>query len=258
MDASEHDPLPPIVALSFEGPSNLRDLGGFRTADGRFVRRNLVYRADSLSLLTEADHLVFAALGVRTVYDLRDDRERTEAPNPFSAIDIDLRITSKLTPLDRIADGNMLAPVYTAMLTDAAAEIGRLLRHLASRDAVPAVIHCTAGKDRTGVVVAALLSLLGVSRATVLHDYAASESLRRAEQREASYERMVANGMSPAAAAGVLGSPPQAMADALDAVDRRFGGFDRYLSEACGVDAATTETLRRALLEADRAADGTD
>jgi protein-tyrosine phosphatase len=241
--------------LPFEGLQNFRDLGGYPTSRGTTTRWGLVFRADSLHKVTAADLEVFAALGMRRVFDLRGDEERARDPNPFESIQLALIGQPREEQPRRAVDGlqdavdgeRVLRDLYVGMLEHSATLIGRLLSDMAGAGALPAVFHCHAGKDRTGVVAALLLLALGVDREVVLDDYELTRRYRRLEHQADSYERLVALGMAPEAAAGVLTTPRWAMRDTIDAVDEIHGGIEAYLTGPAGMAPSTLDRLRTLL-----------
>jgi protein tyrosine/serine phosphatase len=163
---------------------NFRDLGGYRAADGRTVAWRRLFRADDLSRLTPADADVFAALGIRTVIDLRRPAEVAELGRVPEFTGIDYRhahlpfqpweFVEHTSPAERVA---YLVARYRNMATDGGSGIGTALRVIAEADAAPLVVHCFAGMDRTGIVAALTLTLLGVDDETVAADYARSEAI---------------------------------------------------------------------------------
>ena len=252
------DAGPTVVAerrVPFAGLTNLRDLGGYPAADGGVTRWGRVFRADALHKLTAAGLESFAELGVRTVFDLRGDVERDEFPGPVPSrhVPISGRPVGVIVPPPpaemSAADGEqLLRDMYVGILEHGAANVAVVLRGLADPDAVPAVFHCHGGKDRTGVVAAVLLLALGVDRETVLDDYEATRRYRRLEDQGDSLANLLANGVSPEAAAGVLGTPRWAMAAAVDALDDVYGGVDRYVRDVAGLTDAEVAALRDGLV----------
>jgi protein-tyrosine phosphatase len=241
--------------VPFVGITNLRDLGGYPAADGGTTRWGRVFRADALHKLTAEDLEAFAALGVQTVFDLRGDVERDEFPGPVPSRHVPITgrpvgITAPPPPSDMsAADGErILRDMYVGILEHSAANVAAVLRGLADPDAVPAVFHCHGGKDRTGVVAAVLLLTLGVDRETVLDDYEATRRYRRLEDQQDSLANLLANGVSPEAAAGVLGTPRWAMAAAVDALDEVYGGVDRYVLEVAALTPIEVAALRDGLV----------
>lgn len=160
--------VPRVRCLELEGAYNVRDIGGYPTVDGQSVRWRQVYRADSLHLLTERDLAVIADLGLVAIYDLRKTHERRRFPTRWpiddcvSDIHLDLYDDPDAPPghdlLDQLAAGTwsrrsdeQMIASYTRMLTVGAPIFGHLITALAQPEGLPAMFHCAAGKDRTGV-----------------------------------------------------------------------------------------------------------
>jgi protein-tyrosine phosphatase len=242
--------------LPFRGVTNFRDLGGYPTTDGGRTRWGRVYRSDALHRFTPEDRRSYQALGLNAVYDLRGDQERDLHPNPFPSIQISLlsRPADEALPSERPdrrdadAGEQMLREMYGGILANAGPTFGQLLGGLAEPDSLPAVIHCTGGKDRTGMAAALLLDLLGVPREQVLDDYELTSRYRLRQHQTESYENMLAAGLAPEAAAAVLGCPRWTMAGALEELDDSYGGIDAYLTGPAGMTPATLERLRSALV----------
>ncbi|GAA4992588.1 tyrosine-protein phosphatase [Kitasatospora paranensis] len=165
----------------FERLCNFRDLGGHRTADGRTVRDGLLYRSDSLGKLAGDDLRRFDALGVRTVIDLRypwEIAQTARIPDLPGRRWYNLSIEHR--PYDQAALGPetdpapYLAERYAEVAEDGVAEIAEVLRLIAYEDG-PTVFHCFSGKDRTGLIAALVLTLLGVGEEDVLADFARTE-----------------------------------------------------------------------------------
>ncbi len=151
--------------IALQGAVNFRDLGGYAAADGMRTRWRTLFRADGLGELTETDLSVLRALGIRTVIDLRSESELER-----SRFDVDAHPVAfhHFPFIDELPDAQefdrrpgLLGSQYQEMVRDAGGQILAALEVLAAPDALPAVFHCTAGKDRTGVLSAIVLSLLG-------------------------------------------------------------------------------------------------
>jgi len=138
----------------------------------------------------------------------------------------------------------VLRELYRGMLANSGPVFGRLLAGLADPERLPAVFHCTGGKDRTGISAALLLEFLGVSRDDVLDDYELTARYRQREQQSESYANLMAAGMAPEAAAVVLAAPRWAMAETLQALDEEYGGAEAYLAERADLRPATLGKLR--------------
>ncbi|MSW82989.1 MAG: hypothetical protein F2840_17840, partial [Actinobacteria bacterium] len=156
------------------GLYNVRDIGGYRTADGGVVRRGMLFRASSLHRLD--DEGAWAEFGAGTAIDLRYDRERLAFPLPEF---ITGTVNTPFLPNDWDADpvtralpaAEFLASVFRDMVDFGGDTVRTVLARLASADAYPAVFFCMAGKDRTGVLAAVLLALLGVSDDDIVRDF---------------------------------------------------------------------------------------
>jgi protein-tyrosine phosphatase len=261
VSVSPHGGGPALVSadrrIAFEGISNFRDLGGYRTRNGRLVRWGQVFRADALHGMSRGDLALYRELGMRTVYDLRTDVERSERPNPVPsrALTIVGRSADEIPPpppptATSAAGENFLFELYAGLIEHAAEQIGELFTGLTEEDGLPAVFHCHAGKDRTGLVAALLLEALGVERETILDDYELTRRYRRRTDQEPTFQRLIEYGMSPEAAAGVLGTPRWAMQKALEELDVVYGGVDEYLLTTAGMKAAALDRLSGRLTEA--------
>jgi protein-tyrosine phosphatase len=253
-------PSGPDRHIAFHGPVNFRDLGGYTGLEGRTVKWGLVFRADAL-LLDDRDLSPFAALGIRTVYDLRSSAEREANPNRLPS---DPAPTTRVlplvsedpaaNPLDGIdsTDGEgFLEQLYVHIFERSAVNFGRLLTGLAHVDELPAVFHCAAGKDRTGLVSAALLSILGVKLDDILDDYELTSRYRTTEHVQASMDRLSRQqNLAPEVIAGMLKAPRPAMYTAVAQIKDRYGDFDRYLTGPAGAGADIPDRLRDLLLTA--------
>jgi protein-tyrosine phosphatase len=243
-------PSPRHVVL--EGAANFRDLGGYATATGQHVRWGSVYRADNLSELTDADHEILRGLGIKTVIDLR-----TSFEFELGAFDVDkLPVALHHLPLVEgvpdperfLASPGFLASSYVEMLEQAGPHFAFALTLLASPEQHPAVFHCAVGKDRTGVLAAVLLGLLGVPDETIVADYALSAEAmvmisRRFIERFPEHEALVDVYQET-----VLSAKPSNMKQLLEVVAQRWGSMVDYVVQL-GVSDATIAKLRSSLLE---------
>ena len=237
--------------LTYDLVFNLRDLGGYPTADGRMVRWRTLYRGDGLHRLT---HDTFAELGIRTVLDLRTPGEIEER----GRVDADGVAWYHLPVLHTVWDRGMfdeeigaarfLADRYLVMLEEGAAALGEAIAILSGHANVPAAFHCAAGKDRTGVLAALVLSLLGVDDDTVAHDYQLSRlgMGRMVEWVKATYpDRADVMSQQPSA---FLDAPEEAMRLFLADLRERHGSPLDYAA-GVGAGAEIVATLRDNLLE---------
>jgi protein-tyrosine phosphatase len=244
--------------IPFDGVANFRDIGGYPSQLGGVVRTGRVYRADRLDRMSEDDRARFEQLGIRTIFDLRRVEEVARAPDPYPSINVCIISTIEAAghpPFTR--DGKLvderpgeiiLRDLYRGILLHAGADIGRILTDLADPELVPAVFHCTAGKDRTGIVAALLLEWLGVPRALILDDYELTNVYRQGAVHSDNFDQLVKLGLSPEAAAGLLSAPRWAMEEALNELDADFGGIETYLRDRAGLDDDVLRALRDTLL----------
>jgi protein-tyrosine phosphatase len=208
-------------------------------------------------VLADLDFETFASLGIRSVYDLRSDLERETTPNRLpeashTIAEVALIGDEATRPAfdSDLMDGEaFLADLYVHVLESSAGTFGRILSGLADEPRLPAVFHCAAGKDRTGLVAAVLLSALGVSEEDILDDYELTSHYRSPEPVHEMMERMrTETGVTPEVVAGVLRTPRWAMQAALARIRDRHGGIDGYLTGPAAVDPALPDALRRLLL----------
>jgi protein-tyrosine phosphatase len=173
----------------FEACFNFRDLGGYATREGGRTRRRTLYRSDSLHRLTRSDGVVFESLAIRTIIDLRSGMEIEDHGRfPFTGRDASWHHSPMLDDLKlRLpADGETERPreerlaqnPYMYIVDEFGDSIAATFKLLAADEALPAVYHCTSGKDRTGIISALMLELLGVPDATIAADYALTEETR--------------------------------------------------------------------------------
>ena len=250
---------------------NLRDLGGYRTTGGGRVRTGVLFRATDTSRLDDGEVPAVEGLGLKTVVDLRTDLERGAAPDRalpgVREVVIDVLADSKdsapakLPALlsnpaaagDLLGNGKAVAMFeagYREFITlpSAQAGFGEFLTLIGSGQDVPLLFHCTTGKDRTGWAAASLLTLLGVSRDDVYHDYLLTNEQLVPQLRPR---------LKPFADAGgdvtllepVIGVRTEYLDAAFDQMTTTFGSFEDYLSNGLGVDAGTQQTLRDRLVE---------
>lgn len=246
--------------VRFDGTFNFRDIGGYRVAGGGHTRWARVFRADSLHRLLPTDMARFERLGCQVVFDLRGDEERATNPNKVSAVAVPVigrppeegLLTPDMSQLGTKAQGEgMLRHIYVGMLQYSASRFGTMFTAMAESSGLPAVFHCHAGKDRTGMVAALLLSALGVDRRDVLDDYELTSHYRTPDRLVESYDGLVGRGASAEAAAGVLGAPRWAMEEAMSALDTEYGGIEAFLKGPAGMTDAQLVALRAALTQVD-------
>lgn len=251
MTITPADPSMQPRRVELGGLYNVRDLGGYPGLDGRRVRTGMLFRSSSLHRLS--DERAWQDFGARCVVDLRYDREREAFPLPeFITHDTHAPLLPDHWRSDEEAKrgpaDEFLTSVFHDMLELGGDSVRDVLHALAQSDAYPAVFFCMAGKDRTGVLAAILLSLLGVSEADIAADFELSgvevlalvEYLRSREDFE---DHPMMNQPEP-----ILRAPRAAMERFLAEVDVRHGGLPGYV-RSLDIDEATVRALQDLLLE---------
>jgi protein-tyrosine phosphatase len=233
--------------IALPGTLNLRDLGGYPAAGGGTVRWRTLLRSDALHRLDDAGRAALAGLGLRTVIDLRTDEEVRAAP---SALGRTGARTFHVPMFSAAAIGRLppeLAAVYRYMIDDCGAAIAGAVGRLCAAGALPGLIHCTAGKDRTGLVAALVLEVIGVPDEFIAADYAMSASYLDPEEARAVRRVRAVSGVGRWLDLGALGASPQVIATALARVRARDGSAAGYLMRH-GLTRPDLERLRTALI----------
>lgn len=233
--------------LALAGSYNIRDLGGYPTAGGGRTRWRALLRADSLHGLDADGQAALLAYGVGSIIDLRRPDERARQPNVFAAsaalryTGIPLLPASAAAAPEPIPD---LAALYRMLLDRAQGQLRAVLAAVAEAEG-GVLVHCTAGKDRTGVVAALLLALAGVPDAVIVEDYTLTGGYiapllarLRAEAAHAGYDAAQFERM--------LEARPEAMAAMLAYLAERYGGAEAYAT-AIGLSPREIEALRARL-----------
>ncbi len=241
--------------ITFDGAKNVRDLGGLPVAGGGATRFGVIYRGDGLSRLSDADVKRLADLGIRSVVDLRYDEERERAPDRFSATHTPKIFCRGFLPRgsvelfkavnDHGADERtafeLMRTNYARIPFEHAPEFRDVMHYLVSPGAAPHLVHCTSGKDRTGIVVAFVLRALGVQVDDIVTDYEMSNG-----------DFQPVDIFAPTARADAIAVVMAARAEyilaSLDAIDARHGSFDRYLEVELGFGRDDRETLAHLML----------
>jgi len=230
------------------GTANFRDAGGYAASDG-IVAWGRLFRADGLADLGDAGRAALGPLGLRTVVDLREPVEAAQHPDDLAGLEaerVNLPILGEDLGDAHIAD---LGELYVELLDRRGARLTAAVRRLAADGALPAVVHCSAGKDRTGLVTALVLSLVGVAEDDVVADYALTGELLRGPRFEQIRQRAIEAGLDEQTIAVGLSAPPEAMRRALGHLREAHGGVRAYLL-AHGATSDELDALRDALIVA--------
>lgn len=243
----------PTRHLNLQGASNFRDLGGYPTADGRLTRWRQIFRSNHLGLLTESDVEVVRSLGVRSAFDFRGIEERTGGicgVREIAVHSLPIEPTVVAALRAQLANGTLTAPVALEIMRDSYRNYVRhnshsfrsLFAHLLE-DHAPLVIHCTAGKDRTGFASALILHALGVSDAIIAEDYLLTNRFYR---RDAAAATDLPDDVRDA-----IGSVEASYLDAgFEAVRAEYGDLESYLRDGLRIGTPERTALKARYLQA--------
>lgn len=237
--------------FQLEGPSNLRELGGYPAKDGRFTKTHVFLRSDALNTLTDEGGQYLYGYGLRLIVDLRGELVRLAQPDhvPHTVRDLHVPLYDHLHTALLRADMHMkdghteltMTEIYEMIVDGDPEEVAKALRDLIAAEDC-ALFHCTAGKDRTGIIAMLILALAGVPRDIIVADYAQSEKNVSAElRREEELEEKLAHAFVPA---GAFESKPAFMEALLAHMDAKYGSVENYVSEI-----GITEEEKNRLLE---------
>jgi protein-tyrosine phosphatase len=238
--------LAPGRRLELAGVFNLRDVGGYPAAGGRTTRWRALLRSDALHRLDPVGGAVLAGLGLRTVLDLRTEAEAELAPSALDGL-ADRRTHISLLAGDLAALPLELDAIYRYMIDQCGDTIGAAIKVLADGGAFPALVHCSAGKDRTGIVVALILAVLGVPDELIAADYELSARYLDSESTPAIAQLQASTGLGAELTQPLLSSPGPLILDVLAWARESGGSVDGYLLDR-GLTAADLDRLRAALL----------
>lgn len=249
----------PAVSLDrlvpFEGVFNFRDLGGYRTLDGRLTRWGRLFRSDALHDLTNDDLALFRRLGVSSIVDLRSSAE--VARTGRGLLDLEsLRFVNAPVLSDAEAeepreesafDASYLTRRYLQYLELGAPAFVAAISEMTVAENYPLVFNCFLGKDRTGVLAALVLSCLGVEREAIVRDYAVTDERVQMIVDKLRRNPVVREALDQTHPA-LLAAHEATMSGFLSEVDRRFGGARAWV-EAAGVASDRLERLEELVLE---------
>lgn len=252
--------------LPLEGIHNFRDYGGYDGQDGRRVRTNLLWRSAQHGEASEGDLAAVDRLGLATVIDLRGTSERTANPcrrpagfaaevlhSPGETAGLALHLEAAEGALSQAQARAAMMRLYEGIaFRENLLPMLRTYFDVLLRAARPSLVHCVAGKDRTGFAVALAQYALGVSRDAIVADYlltnVAGNIDRRIEQGAAAI-RGKYGPIDDATIRTLMGVEEDYIITALDAAEQAHGSLDAYLEAVLGVDGGARETLRRHYLE---------
>ncbi len=249
--------------VTLEGTVNFRDIGGYKSSDGRTVKWGKIFRSDGLARLTRNDHAILEKMGLKLVIDFRRESEVKMSPDnlpeensvdylhlPVSGADFDT-----VSAMDRLKKGDtdwltesFMRDGYVNNIDTYAEAWGTVMKRLSDSENLPLVFHCTAGKDRTGACAALILLILGVPEETVIFDHGLSNTYL-ADFLETIYSYLKEFGVEREKISPYLTAPPDAIVALLDHIRNKYGSAENYLVTQADVSPEILDKLRMDFLE---------
>ena len=243
----------PQRLIALQGPLNYRDLGGYTTRDGRTVRWRTLFRSDGIHSMTAGDvEQVYGNLGVVSRIDLRTERE-VERSGPGPAVPPSVKYHhipfiqwQTGTPTGQEDPEARLTDTYLRIIRESGGQIAKAVTTLAAEEGLPAVFHCSAGKDRAGICTAVVLGLLGVDEPDIMDDYSlTSKSIGAIIARLGT---LPGNEHMQTLPPQFFAIQPKAMGAVLTELRSVHGGVESYV-KSHGVSEGALAQLRRSLLQ---------
>ena len=249
--------------LPFTGAHNFRDLGGYKTSDGKTVKWGKVYRSDNLHSLTDEDLKYMERLNLKSVVDFRSDEERNEEPDrltpdmtpillpiKFEPEGVTENLTRDLT-FGNLDSSNLLRDFNVILVKEFTEEYKQFFRHIVDNGGEPFVLHCTAGKDRAGFGSAMILTVLGVPREKIIEDYLLTNTYvsdhvdrKLLETELKTFFRADSDNLRK-----INLVEERYIQAAFDTIDSHWGGMDQYISEGLNLTEEDIGKIRNYYLE---------
>lgn len=252
----------------FDGLYNFRDIGGFKTLSGRTMKTGILFRSDELSRLSLKDLERINQLNIKSICDLRTPHEQRSKPSririeqgievinisihdksqEFTRLEFFKFLVSKSSTIDF---EKIMRDLYYNMAFVSHEQINKVITLLSEQNNVPALIHCTGGKDRTGFISAVIQLLVGVPYQTVLNDYLLSNDLiaPRMKKVEKFIRWMSLFQVSPDRIKPMLEVRREYLDDIYNDIMKNYGGIEDYLCQVCHIEQNRLQNLKYLLLE---------
>jgi len=258
------------LALGIPTVPNLRDVGGYKTQDGVTIARGLAYRSDTFNPMSVEDIKKLERLALKNDYDLRTTAEVKAEPDEIPP-DVRYHLLNVLADAKSAAPAELEALLHEPKKANVVLGNGKvealfiegyrefislpsanqayrtLFLSLTDDKNLPGVFHCTTGKDRTGWAAAALLTLLGVPKETVMADYMRTNEYTL-PQFASAIDGFVAAGGERAIPEAVFGVKPEYLEASFDEMQKRYGTIENYFAKGLGIDASGQKALRERFL----------
>lgn len=259
------DERAPHRKLAMDGAENFRDLGGYKTADGKTVKWGMLYRSDSLADLSDEDLAFIQRLGVKQIVDFRTPFEKEEDPDripegvKYVEREIDVEGTAVKELFEKISSGDiddlnaveLMENANRAFVSSQQHIYGPHLKSLLSDGNIPSVAHCTGGKDRAGFGAAITLLALGVPEQTVINDFMLTNEYTKDKINQ--YIWMIRFGSffqtDPEKIRPLLGVEQSFIEAGIDQMKKEYGSVDNYFREGLELSDTDLQQLRDRFLE---------
>lgn len=249
--------------IQFDGVTNFRDVGGLFTIDGKQMKTSVLYRSDELSKLSDDDLVRFDLLNIKTICDLRTPSERKSRLDRLpvkciiNVVNIPLSDQHRnVSPFrffihmafssDKINFEKFITDHYYRNAFERTAQIKQILTLIVENNDAPTLIHCTVGKDRTGLISAIIQILCGVSRKDVIDDYLLTNHFieKRCKKLTRYIRFMSLYRISAAQLKPLLEARAEYLDTILSLILNKYNTIDNYLIKACGLDTETINKLK--------------
>ncbi|KPD10078.1 hypothetical protein AM501_00755 [Aneurinibacillus migulanus] len=252
----------------FDGLYNFRDIGGYKTLNGRTMKTGILFRSDELSRLSQKDLEKINLLNIKSICDLRTLHEQKSKPSrikteqgiklinvsiqdksqEFTHLEFFRFLVSKASTIDF---RKIMKDMYYNMAFVSHVQINKVITLLSEQNNVPALIHCTSGKDRTGFISAVIQLFVGVPYQTVLNDYLLSNDLiaPRMKKVERFIRWMSLFQVSPDRIKPMLEVRHEYLDEIYNEIKGKYGSIEDYLCQACDVEQRNLQNLKYLLLE---------
>lgn len=256
--------------LPFDGPRNFRDMGGYLNEEGKAIKWGVIYRADRLSALTDADMDYFKRLNIRKIIDFRSDHERKEAPSRTDALEDTQTLWMEVFEGGAFVE-DMWRSLFSGDLSDAShmhdmmrAANRRFVSHhhnvfadffklLLEDENIPLLFHCMGGKDRTGFAAAMILSALKVPEDVIMQDYLLTNTLTASstEIRKKNLRDRLDRDISDDLLDAVMKVQADYLQAGFETIHETYGSVEGFLKEGLGLGVSEMDELHRRYLAAD-------
>lgn len=249
--------------LPFTGAHNFRDLGGYKTSDGKTVKWGKVYRSDNLHSLTDEDLKYMERLNLKSVVDFRSDEERNEEPDRLTPDMTPILLPIKFEPegvtetlmrdltFGDLDSSNLLRDFNVILVKEFTEEYRDFFRHIVDNGGEPFLLHCTAGKDRAGFGSAMILTVLGVPREKIIEDYLLTNTYvsdhvesKLLETELKTFFRADSDNLRK-----INLVEERYIQAAFDTIDSHWGGMDQYISEGLNLTEEDINKIKDYYLE---------